>query len=942
MSGKTKFRFQLKATLAGSMILPFVTLSAFAQQASDAAASGAPPAPQVIEKTTVTGTNIKRTSTETPSPVQVISAEDLKRSGYSSISDVLHDLTSNNMGSLTQANPSAFAAGGSGVSLRGLTVGGTLVLIDGHRMSTYPMPDDGERSFVDLSSIPFDAIERIEVLKDGASAIYGSDAIAGVVNVILKKSLVGTTVSVESGITSRGDGQTQHATASTGWGSLADDGYNAYIALEYRKQDSIPVDDRPYLAITDWTRYGGANLTEGANAFGLWSGLPYSVTGYLVSPAAPVNNAGNPNVTYMYPGCSQAQLIASQCTYVNHALTLQPATQNIDLLGRFTKSLENDWEMNIQASVFNSQAVQAGTYNSTAPYGNTGNTNVIFSPSVNPPVPFAPNNFPYEVIVQPGRNNPTGVPAALIYNFPDVGAQIQKTTTNSYRFVGELTGAVAGWDIEASAGLTRVTTDLVNLNYLDLPNLTTALNNGRYIVGGHNSQSVLNYIAPAAAFESSSDLDFFTLRASRDVLTLPGGPMSVGVGLDFTHNALDEQFPGTFANGEQVSQIYSFAVGDQNVTSVYAELAAPVLKNLEFDAAARYDAYSKFDNLAPKLGFKYDPIPELTLRGTYSQGFRAPNIAESGNAGSTSGLLPVAFNPAVCTGAVNPNNCESIFVPNIQLSNPGLKPEKSESYTLGFILEPNRIFNVSVDYYRIQIKDQILSVGLLGENQYLYPQQFGVVFYPNLPNIAYDTYPFINADKTFTDGVDIDLRGRFGLGDFGKITASFEFTRMFDYKLTLPTLGTFQLAGTHGPNFISGDTGTPKNRASLTGTWTYGPFDLTATVNYIDHYTLTDTSYAIDTCGEAISITFPNTVPKQFCEVPSFTTVNLTARYAINKNWSLHAGIINLFDRQAPYDLQTFGSAGNGAQYGGAPYNPALAQDGAIGRFYNIGASYSF
>src|SRR5471032_2965733 len=175
-------------------------------------APAAPAAQQVI----VTGSNVRRTDSETPSPVQVLTAADIKNSGYTSVGDVLHNITANNMGSLSQSAPSAFAAGGSGVALRGLTVGATLVLIDGHRMASYPMPDDGERDFVDISSIPIEAIERIEVLKDGASAVYGSDAIAGVVNVILKKTFTGLTLSAETGISGHGDGATQHGSIMAG------------------------------------------------------------------------------------------------------------------------------------------------------------------------------------------------------------------------------------------------------------------------------------------------------------------------------------------------------------------------------------------------------------------------------------------------------------------------------------------------------------------------------------------------------------------------------------------------------------------------------------------------------------------------------------------------------------------------------------------------------
>jgi iron complex outermembrane receptor protein len=911
--------------------------AALAQTASLPADNTSAAAPQSLEKSYVTGSNIRRTDVETPSPVEVITAEDLKKSGYSSISDVLHNITANNMGSLTQANPAAFAAGGSGVSLRGLTVGATLVLINGHRMSPYPMPDDGERSFVDLSAIPFDAVERIEILKDGASSIYGSDAIAGVINVILKRSFTGTTVSAEAGTSYKGDGSTSHASATTGWGDLVEDGYNAYIAFEYRSQDQILLNSRPYLTRTDWTGSGGVNLTQGVNNLTVVQGLPGSVTGYLVDPLNPINaNTLTPAPVAFYPGCNAVKLNAGQCSYVNNSLAIQPSTQNIDLLGKFTKRLEGDWEMNIQGSVFNSQAQQAGVYNATTPLGFFGLTTLAFSPTVNPPVQYNPNNFPYVITVPanyPG--NPLGRPAGLVYDFPDLGAQRQETNTTSYRLVGEVTGSYAGFDLEASVGVTSVVTNLANINYISISGLQTALNNQSYIVGGKNSSAVLSQIAPYASQNSQSDLDFLTLRATRDLWTLPGGPLSVGAGFDFTHNSLNEQFPGSFASGDQASPIYSFAVGDQNVTAIYGELVAPLLKNLEVDASARMDYYTQFGtDTTPKLGIKWDPIKELTLRGTYSQGFRAPNIAESGNAGSTSGVLNAAINPA---------NGNLIYVPNIQLSSDHLKPEKSSSYTLGFILEPNRNVNVSVDYYNIDLKNQIISVGQLGENQYLYPQLYGVKFYPNLPNIAYDTYPFINASQTKTDGVDIDLQGKLDLGEYGHFKADLQFTRMFSYDVTLPQLGTFQLAGTHGPSFVSGDTGTPKDRAQLTLDWSRGPLDITGTVNYISSYSVDDPSYGTPDCASSLVSVFNGAQPpSNFCRVASFTTLNLNARYQLTRQWEIHGAITNVFNRQAPYDLETFGSAGNGAGTGGAPYDPALAQDGAIGRFFMVGARYTY
>src|SRR6202451_1693196 len=190
---------------ASAMAAMLVSLPVSAQQAS-----GSSQGPQ-LQEIVVTGSLLKRTDTETPSPVQVISAADLLNSGYTNVSDVLRNLAANGQGTLSQGFTEAFAAGASGIALRGLTVGGTLTLIDSERMVAYPLSDDGQRSFVDVTAIPFNAIDSIEVLKDGASALYGADAIAGVVNIKLKPTYVGAEFAAEYGATQHWDGNTMHA-----------------------------------------------------------------------------------------------------------------------------------------------------------------------------------------------------------------------------------------------------------------------------------------------------------------------------------------------------------------------------------------------------------------------------------------------------------------------------------------------------------------------------------------------------------------------------------------------------------------------------------------------------------------------------------------------------------------------------------------------------------
>ena len=915
-------------------------------------AQDASPAAQPQTQTvTVTGSNVRRTDSETPSPVQVMTAQDIKNSGYTSVGDVLHNITANNMGSLSQSAPSAFAAGGSGVALRGLTVGATLVLIDGHRMASYPMPDDGERDFVDISSIPIDAIERIEVLKDGASAVYGSDAIAGVVNVILKKQFTGLTMSAETGMSSHGDGATQHASITGGIGDLSKDGQNAYISVEVRHANSILLKNRPYLARTDWTPYGGANLTQGTDSgadSGASSGAG-SGTGVLT------DTSGNP-LAY-YPGCTATQAAADQCGYKNPYQTLSPSTTNLDVMGRYTKNLAGGWQANFQGSMLRSEAHQVGLFNNAAATGvgiggNGGGLNLFHFGPGSAPTPAFPDSFPFVLTVPstyPG--NTTGDTANLLYDFTDIGPLEQTTVTTSYRAVAELAGSIGDWDINGSVGYTRAATKASFYHYIDFPAMQDALNSGSYLVDGTNSQAELDTVAPGASSTSTNDLYFVSARGGTTLADLPGGPLGLSIGADFTHRQLKELFPPSFVNGSQAIGIYSFAEGKQTVSAAYAEVVAPVTKQLELDVAGRVDHYDTTGTSAtPKAGFKFTPVQEFTLRGTFSKGFRAPNPAEVGDAGSTSGFVGNLHDPVYCpNGNVQPDLPAGMLDPcnialqELQLSAPHLKPEKSTSFTLGTIFEPNKTYSATLDYYHITIRNQIISVGQLGQLGLDDAAQLGTTIYrDSSQNILYDTYPFINANTTTTSGVDLDVIGKYDLHEAGHLKAEVQVSYMIAYDLTAQGV-TYHLAGTHGPAFVSEDTGTPRTRGAFTLTWGKGPFEIAGTVNYISHYSVTDPSEGIPDCATALSSVFPNgNVPSQFCHVGSFTELNVVARYNWDEHLQLHAGVTNLLNKKAPYDLQTFGSPGNGAEQGGAPYNPSYHQDGAVGPMITVGATYTF
>ena len=882
-------RHRVAATCAGVFLgtVPFGPLGmALGQTAATAPA----------ERVVITGSNIRRTDVETPSPVLSLSAQDIARSGYTSVADVLSHITANNMGSLGQATPGAFGAGGSGVSLRGLTVGATLVLIDGYRMASYPLPDDGQRDFVDIASIPIEAVERIEVLKDGASAIYGSDAMAGVINVILKKSHQGTTLQAQTGLSSRRDGRMVKVSGIRGFGDANQDPVSGYVAVSARQQKPILLNQRPGLAGSDWTPYGGEDL-----------GL-----------------TPNPD------------------------LQVSPKTSNFSLMGKMLRKLSPDWTLDISASLLGSSATQVGLLNTVSP--DSGITSFVFGPKHPSPVPSLLNGTN---VIDPRTGEPVST------TFEDIPAQRTQTSSTSYRLVAQLNGTWGAWDVQAATGWTRVRTRLDMHHFISLPALQSALNAGTYTLGVPASASTLAALAPVAQSTSHNDLHFVSVRGSRELMTLPGGPLSVGAGVEFMHRSLLEQFPETFATGIQSSNIYAFGVGQQNIGAAYVEVSAPLTKALQVDAAARVDHYNTYGSSAtPKVGVKYAASKQVLLRGTFSQGFRAPNPVEAGISGSSAGFLPPLVDTALCKLATPGEPC-TIPVGGTELQLPGqkLKPEKSKSLTLGVVLEPTPQLNVSLDYYDIRISNQIVSVGLFGHSQIDFPAAYGTKLYrvnsPTTANAApsdandtilYGTYPFINLGQTRTNGFDVDLRMRLDGGEMGRFTPQLQWSRMLHY--TINREGTvYELAGTHGPSFVSTNTGTPKDRAALSLTWAKGPWEVTGTWNHISSFDVTDASYAMPDCASALSLIFPNGLPRTgspLCKVGAFSTLNLSGRYQVSRRLAIQGSISNVLDRKAPIDAFASSSAGGGVGSGGAHYDPALHQDGAVGRYLNVGLSYSF
>jgi iron complex outermembrane receptor protein len=963
--------FAVSCAIASGALM--ASLPAMAQTTEGAGATSAAP-----QRVVVTGSLISRTDTETPTPVQVLTAQDIQRSGKTSVAELLNDLAANGAGTLGTGFAGAFANGAAGVSLRGLTVGSTLVLIDGHRMSPYAIGDDSQRSFVDVSNIPFDAIDSIEILKSGASSLYGSDAVAGVVNIKLKKNFTGTRFSAESGNTQHGGGKTHRASISTGIGDLDNDGYNAFVTAEWRRQDAIMTADRDQFAWAnrDWRSRGGNNLTLGVPT-SLNSNLVAASSPFLYNPSGPALPGINPatnkpytvadnpaNFQFLDPSCNFASYRAGGCSVRDTTGFIQPPTENLNLLVGMTKKLSNDWELAFKGSMFkrdstNNRGVPL-TYSPTTFAGSTSLNNGVLTSGVGrvPSTLFAPG-----APVGANLTNTFANPARLYGYVPGIDGNAQQDNSSmSTRFALDLTGQAWGWDINAAGGLTKVKVDIDYSGYLNRAALYSLINSGQFNVLGGNSPAIMNQVSPRFSNTLESKLNYFDLVGSRELMQLGAGPLALAAGVHWHKRTWDAPASSLTANG-LVANTSAFVVGDETNTAVFAELQATPIKNLELHLSSRYDHYDTYGkSFTPAASFKWTPSQQFALRGTFARGFRAPNPAETGNAGSF--FQYNALNdPILCptgqqyaAGTV-PGAC-GMQPAYVQTTSQNLSPEKSKSYTLGIVLEPVKGLNATLDYYKIDVKNQIVTAA--GNDPNYEPTfvrgpitpvdiatgvgQNTVVGTPLAGPILYAQSPYINAGSTKTSGLEADIGYRWRLpSDMGVLRANLSAAHTISYEQTVAGV-TYQLAGTQGPSVVSGATGSPKNRAQFSLGWAQGPLDVNATVNYTSRFSGLDPSVegGDDCTASALNIAsrtyFQGLVqPEYFCHVASFTTTNLNVMYKLSNNLSLKASILNLFDKQPPFDVSTYGNSS--AQ---TSYNASLHQAGAVGRFYSLGLNYTF
>jgi iron complex outermembrane receptor protein len=651
MSSKELFRMSVPST----PLKPFVALLAAAFGAAvlpaGALAQNADGANPSLQRVVVTGSSIARIDGETALPVQILKREDIERVGATSTEELVKQLSSLSSAgsSTTAANASGYGGGSiATVSLRGLGSARTLVLVNGRRVSVYGGGSAGAAgSSVDVNSIPLAAIERVEVLKDGASAIYGSDAIAGVVNFILRKDFTGLEVGGNYGQTGDHLGRDRKATIFGGIGRMDTDGWNLTGGITVQHTDAIAGSDRDF----------ASRINVGAQ------------NDYTSSIAFPANVVLNRNGTLgnpALPNCGPYSLVSpyssTRCTYDNSPfVSLQPDFEKASFIANGRMRLAGDAEAYFESGYTRNKITSTTqqvplAYNAittaTNPYvpafqqliaqyplmqtkySNIGRGGFILIPSS----PYYPTAFA-------AANNLAGVP--LLLNYRDVanGQRNTRDTSENTRFVAGVRGTLAGWDMDSAFLFTqsKVNQNLLS-GYAQYSKVLPIFNSGVINPFGETTdQAALDAVRAAefrgTSYSSKTSTTSVDIKGSREIWTLPAGAVGMALGAELRREKFQYD-PSVAIQAGDVAGLGGNAfpvLGARNVGSMYAEMSIPIVKQLDADVAVRYDNYQGVGHTVnPKASLRWQPAKTLMLRSAVGKGFRAPSLTDLNTPQATS------------------------------------------------------------------------------------------------------------------------------------------------------------------------------------------------------------------------------------------------------------------------------------------------------------------
>lgn len=632
--------------------------------AADAESPSEEKAAKVV-KVAVTGSSIKGVAAQSASPITIVKVDEILKQGVTTTEEALSKITANQSNFVTASNVGTSRTQGSAANLRGIGANKTLVLLNGRRLAANAY-DSG---VTNLNIIPLAMLDRIEVLKDGASAIYGTDAIGGVVNFITKKQFSGLNFSADYQKPEQSGGEQQNYSIFGGYGDLEENGFNVFGVVDYRRGEDVMAKDRKV------SRRGGVLPELGVNRTSSGSfpaNLYDTKTGTFGSP-------------YAKTGCGDNPLFFSNdgvtCRYNSQAVIgIIPKTEDVSVMGRVTAKI-NDHFNAIGEYVYARSEVTT----SVAP-------DVFFDLPMNPSSKYYPGNG-----ITPAMDNVSG-PLEL-YLRSQAGNRVSNSVNDSHRIFAGIEGDAYGWDINTGVTYARSNAaDNVINGYLNYDKTASALLDGTLNPFGAQSSAdanVWNGLSVKGKYlDAKLDSTTVDFTASRPIYTLPAGDVGFAVGASYRRDDWQSKTLAEIASvapSTGVDPNEPVNEGSRNIKAVFTELHIPLHKTLEAQLAARYDDYSDFgDTFNPKVSLRWEPIKQVMFRTSYTKGFRAPTLQEMHSPKSVTNTAATYNDPVLCpggvpaTGALPARDCGMQF-DRQNGGNQNLEPEKSDSFTAGVV-----------------------------------------------------------------------------------------------------------------------------------------------------------------------------------------------------------------------------------------------------------------
>lgn len=907
-------------------------------------ASTTPAAPKV-EKIEVTGSSIKRVQSEGATPLQIITKEDIDREGITSAEQLVALLSANGAGADNMSSNVAFSVNANenrnsnsvaSANLRGLGASSTLILLNGRRVSTH-----GARgNAVDLNAIPLAAVQRVEVLKDGASAIYGTDAIGGVINFIMRKDYKGVELNASTNVTQQGGGNFTRASVVGGIGDLAKDGFNLVGSFTLDRQEKLAGSQRSFVNGNQPNR----GLTPDTG------GGPFATQNQGAGTAMGINPIGSPIIgSYTLPVTNIFMNRANLLSFQNRCDTIQDAFQyRADVLGpafyNSARGCAYDYgkQRVIIQPVDRQNLVARGTW--AFSQNHTAIAEIVGSRTE------ATNQFEEVQLtgsIANGAAYPVGGPfyqslsafiptfnnnAPIAYRWRCIACGKRESTnvSTAFRAMVALEGTVWNYDYKlgySQAG-NRAGSNLTNGYYYNtalLAALATGQINPWLLPGQTQTPAALALLSAASAsgqslFGGEAGLNQFDGVISGELFKLPAGAISAAVGFDVRKESFKfrNDAPALAINNAPFDTGINKATRD--IKATYAEIAIPILKSLEVTAAVRNDRYSDFGNTTnPKYSIRFNPFSQILFRGSYSEGFRAPSFFQLYSVGGPSPLAQNINDPTLCATftAGNPN-C-GIRVDQISGGNAFLKPEISKQHTVGFVLAPVDWLSISIDDWKIERTQRIFLLQVTGVNGVLANfQTFPDSFIRNAAGaLTAIRAGYVNADGDIARGTEIGVAANWrALG--GKWTAGLDGTKMKSYKSRVfKTRDYVEAVG----GAWDASTVYPKWKHSARVTYAKGDWSTTLSQSYTAGYK--------DFVPDGVAF-----APNWKADVESYILYNVSATYKGIKNLTIIGGIQNLLNTDPPF------TAAN------VDFAPGTAWDARIanprGRAFTLNLNYKF